>query len=165
MLYKKITYFLVMNPLFQFNHQQLKSFRVSLFIGAFLLMLLTTSCVGFLSPEAEPTPVPILGTVSEQPLIGTGVLTCNQACADQAQCGTTQDLGPVVLLNSAGPSLDSHNLIVGTNFQADIQTHMDVEVQRNGDGPSQSMRFYKVAVRVGDSDRGEAWVAGWCIQQ
>lgn len=128
-------------------------------------MLLATGCVGFLRSEPDPTPVPILGTASEQPLTGVGLLTCNQTCADQAQCGTAENLGQVVLLNSAGPSLDSHNLIVGTNFSAEIREHMDVQVQRAGIEPAQSMRFYKVLVSDGNINRGEAWVAGWCIQQ
>ena len=139
--------------------------RITLFIFAFILLLSLSSCLGILGSTPEPTPVPVLGTASEQPLAGQGLLTCNQTCADQAQCGEAVDIGQVVLLHSAQPALVGHDLIVGTNFLAEIRGHQDVSVQQPGSGAVQSMRFYRVAVNDGVTDRGEAWVAGWCIQQ
>ena len=147
------------------NQNLLNPPRIFLFVFAFVLLFSLSSCLGFLSPTPEPTPVPILGTASEQPLAGQGVLTCNQTCADQAQCGESADRGPVVLLHSVQPALQGHDLIVGTNFLAEIREHRDISVEQPGTGAVQSMRFYKVAVNDGVTDRGEAWVAGWCIQQ
>ena len=137
---------------------------LTLIIVAFAV--LATGCSVLSRTDPEPTPAPFLGTNSEAPLAGVGTLICSQTCADQAQCGQAIDLeASVVLLNSAGPALDSHNLIVGSGLPTEIREHMDVDVIRDGTQNPQSMRFYKVAVRDGDTDRGEAWVAGWCIQQ
>lgn len=147
------------------NQNLLNPSRIFLFVFAFVLLLSLSSCLGFLRSTPEPTPVPILGTASEQPLTGQGLLACNQTCADQAQCGEAVDIGQVVLLHSAQPALSGHDLIVGTNFPAEIREYRDVSVQQPGSGAIQSMRFYKVAVNDGVTDRGEAWVAGWCIQQ
>ena len=143
-----------------------KSLSIKLFSIIFITiaLLILSGCIGNFRSEPEPTPTPILGTMTDQPLSGVGILTCNQTCADQAQCGTAADLGKVVLLSSAGPTLDAHDLIIGDNFQAQISSHMDVEVIRDGGQNSQFMRFYKVALRDENTDRGEAWVAGWCIQ-
>ncbi|MFK7800360.1 MAG: hypothetical protein AB8G95_01895 [Anaerolineae bacterium] len=141
------------------------AFRKLFFFFMLVPALLATGCLGLLGSGAEPTPAPVLGTVSELPLAGNALLTCNQTCADQAQCGTAENLGAVVLLNSFEPSLDAHSLIVGTNFPVEIREHRDVEVRRNSVEQSQFMRFYKVSVRDANSDRGDAWVAGWCIQQ
>jgi hypothetical protein len=141
------------------------SVRASLFLFVFVIALSFSGCSIIFGSDPVPTPEPVLGTASERPLTGLGLLTCNQTCADQAQCGGAEGLGQVVLLNSLGPSLDAHNLIVGTNFSAEIREHMDVEVRRNGDEVSQLMRFYKVSIRNESMDRGDAWVAGWCIQQ
>lgn len=133
-----------------------------LFIAVLLISL--SGCIGRFTSTPEPTPTPVLGTMTDQPLSGAAILACNQTCADQAQCGTSADLGKVVLLSSAGPTLDAHDLIIGDNFQAQISTHMDVDVIRDGSQTPQSMRFYKVALRNENTDRGEAWVAGWCLQ-
>ncbi|MEM9777443.1 MAG: hypothetical protein AAF902_22890 [Chloroflexota bacterium] len=138
--------------------------RILLFLLTAFLLIILTGCLGSLTSTPEPTITPILGTMTDQPLSGVGILSCNQTCADQAQCGTSADLGKVVLLSSAGPTLDAHDLIIGDNFQAQISTHMDVDVIRDGSQTPQAMRFYKVALSNASTDRGEAWVAGWCIQ-
>ena len=95
---------------------------------------------------------------------GQGVLACNQECADQAQCGTNVDLGQVVLLSSQEPRLDAHDLLVGNNFLVDILQFQDVAVVRPGIEGSQSLRFYNVSIKDESSNRGAAWVAGWCLQ-
>ena len=138
--------------------------RILFILFTVILLISLSGCIGGLTSTPEPTATPILGTMTDQPLSGVGILSCNQTCADQAQCGTSADLGKVVLLSSAGPTLDAHDLIIGDNFQAQISTHMDVDVIRDGSQTPQSMRFYKVALRNENTDRGEAWVAGWCIQ-
>ncbi|MEM8860290.1 MAG: hypothetical protein AAGD96_18335 [Chloroflexota bacterium] len=138
-----------------------KASRVFATVCTVMLMLFLSSCLGILSSEPEPTPTPVLGTMTEQPLTGNGVLTCNQTCADQAQCGTADGLGKVVLLSSAGPTLEAHDSIIGENNITPISGHMDVDVIRDGNPGIQSMRFYKVIL---PEARGEAWVAGFCIQ-
>lgn len=128
------------------------------------LLLLVSGCTSFFGSEPDPTPIPITGESAEFPLQGRGVLACNQACADQAQCGSNVELGQVVLLSSVEPRLDNHDLLAGHNFGVDIRESRDVEVIRPGAPNTQFMRFYKVSIRSGELDRGEAWVAGWCIQ-
>ncbi len=113
--------FLVMNLHLSSSFQQVENkpspLRKIFFCFMFVPALFMTGCLGLLGSGAEPTPAPVLGTTSEQPLTGVGLLTCNQTCADQAQCGTAENLGAVVLLNAVEPSLDTHTLIVGTNFR------------------------------------------------
>ena len=137
-----------------------------IFSGIFLicLMLFATGCVGVFSREPEPTPVPVTGQSSQLPLQGQGLLACNQECADQAQCGTNTELGQVVLLSSQEPRLDAHDLLAGNNFLVDIREVLDVSVVRPGFEGSQPLRFYKVSIKDENIDRGDAWVAGWCIQ-
>lgn len=133
-------------------------------IFIFALLLFGTGCTSLFSGEPAPTPIPITGQNSQLPLQGQGVLACNQACADQAQCGTNVDLGQVVLLSSQEPRLDAHDLLVGNNFLVDILQFQDVAVVRPGIEGSQSLRFYNVSVKDESTDRGTAWVAGWCLQ-
>lgn len=128
------------------------------------LLLLGTGCTTFFVSEPEPTLVPITGQGSPEPLQGTGVLACNTDCADQAQCGANAELGQVVLLSASEPRLNGHDLIGGNNTAVEIRASQNVEVIRPGDPNTQFMRFYKVALNDGTINRGEAWVAGWCIQ-
>ena len=128
------------------------------------LLLFTSGCAGLFNQEPEPTPVPITGQSAQLPLQGQGILACSQECADQAQCGTNEELGQVVLLSSQEPRLDAHDLIAGNNFIVDIREALDVAVVRPGMDEVQSMRFYKVSIKDQNVNRGDAWVAGWCIQ-
>ena len=129
-----------------------------------MLLFFASGCTSFFASEPEPTPPPITGQSSQSPLQGRGILACNQACADQAQCGTNVDLGQVILLSTGEPRLDNHDLLAGHNFGVDIRESRDVEIFRPGAPNTQFMRFYKVSIKNAEIDRGEAWVAGWCIQ-
>ena len=137
--------------------------KFSILSGIFILLLfmLASGCTTLFVSEPTPTPIPVTGQGSPEPLQGIGVLACNTDCADQAQCGTNAEFGEVVLLSGAGPRLDGHDRIGGNNTSVPILASQNVEVIRPGDPNTQFMRFYKVSIK---DNQEEAWVAGWCIQ-
>lgn len=115
---------------------------------------------------AVSTPVPTLG--SQTLLQNQGVLTCSTACSDQGQCGIaeTKDNITVVLLNSAQPALQNHDMLFQELTPVEILESVDLEVVREGtvgEGPTgQTLTFYNV--NVPDLERA-GWVAGWCVRQ
>lgn len=115
--------------------------------------------------EVAPTETPLLGSESPAPLEGRAILTCSGICSDQAQCGQTEDgAREVVLLSSAEPKLDSHDMIFLSGAEVVIldQTTERI-INANQDAETRgSLRFYQVDI----PDLGRpGWVAGWCVQQ
>ena len=110
---------------------------------------------------AADAPSSILGI--DQPLAGQGVLICNSACSDRAQCGYLNDDDnlPVILVNRAAPAADGHDAFAQQGTLADILEMQPVTMQNNATAEQFQAFFYRI--RTPDIESG--WVAGWCIQQ
>lgn len=89
------------------------------------------------------------------------MLVCDQACADQAQCGESSNGGQVVLLNGQAPATLTHTLAVPVSTNVQIQTVQSMPAVQLATGAIIEVLFYQVFV----SERQQSgWVAGWCIQ-
>lgn len=108
---------------------------------------------------AADVPAGILGI--DQPLTGQGVLVCNTACSDRAQCGYLNDTAPVILVNQAAPNVEGHDAFSPQGTIADILEMQAITLQNNSTGEQFQAPFYRI--RTADIESG--WVAGWCIQQ
>ena len=120
-------------------------------------ILLACSMLG--GENADPYPDPVGG--SDLPVAGT-MLTCSQECADRGQCGTSTDLGRVVLLSSDAPAVSpvDFELAVADGATVSVLETRSVDIQENESGFQFPINFYRVLVH----DRNvEGWVAAWCI--
>ena len=88
---------------------------------------------------------------------GPGNLTCTESCSKFGQCGVS-DIGTVVLLNQSGPAGKVHDWAIPDNAAVDIRGSVEEPVV-SAIGEAYTARFYNVTVQ----DRGQAWVAGWCV--
>ena len=140
---------------------------------ALLLMLSLTACLSLFGGDDEGAPEtvdPAAGTEGEAETVGQlfgdevvippgiGYLTCTDACSDFAQCGVTPELGTVVLLNTQGPAGKVHDWAITNSTEIDILGATE-ELVYPAAGNPYTARYYNVTVR----DRGQAWVAGWCV--
>ena len=92
-------------------------------------------------------------------LAGELFLVCSDACANRAQCGNSPEKGRVVLLSSLGPAGIRHDLSVSENTPVTaIQFRPEPASTVSGEQPL-TVRYYEVAI----PERGNAWVAGWCV--
>ncbi len=115
------------------------------------LAFLTAACLGGAGNQT-------LGHTA--PLAGEATLTCSEACAEQAQCGQSDDRGTVVLLSPFAPATQGHGMAIPADTPVQILDRRDepgVVMQTN---ELTSILFYLVAL----PDRLEpGWVAGWCL--
>ena len=88
---------------------------------------------------------------------GPGNLTCTEGCSRFGQCGVA-DIGTVVLLNTQGPAGKVHDWAIPDNSPVEILSSRE-EPALSAIGENYTARFYNVTVQ----DRGQAWVAGWCV--
>ncbi|MEM7800842.1 MAG: hypothetical protein AAF633_16745, partial [Chloroflexota bacterium] len=92
-------------------------------------------------------------------------LVCSPICSDQAQCGQTEDgAKEVVLLSSADPRLQNHDMIFSSGAVVNILGEETKEIiNANQDINSRgNLRFYRVDI---PNLNRPGWVAGWCLQQ
>jgi hypothetical protein len=101
---------------------------------------------------------PISG--NEGALAGEALLICSQECADRGQCGSSE-AGQMVLLNNAGPATEGHDMAVPENSGVSIERQEARTIVQVSTEEQFQMPFYLVNI----PDRGQAWVAGWCIGQ
>ncbi len=97
---------------------------------------------------------------NEGALAGEALLVCSQECSDRGQCGSSE-AGQMVLLSNVGPATEGHNLAVPANSGVSIERQEARTVVQISTEEQFQMPFYLVNV----PDRGQAWVAGWCIGQ
>lgn len=94
-------------------------------------------------------------------LAGTAMLVCDQACADQGQCGEATGGGQVVLLNGQFPATLTHSLVVPVDTSVAIQGVQAMPAVQMSTGAALDVLFYQVFV---NERQQSGWVAGWCIQ-
>lgn len=97
---------------------------------------------------------------NEGAMAGEALLICSQECADRGQCGSSE-AGQMVLLSNAGPATEGHNVAVPANSGVSIERQEARTVVQVSSEEQFQMPFYLVNI----PDRGQAWVAGWCIGQ
>lgn len=117
--------------------------------------ILTMSACSILGRDDS---APISG--SEGALAGEAFLICSQECADRGQCGSSE-AGQMVLLTDAGPATEGHNMAMPANSGVSIERQEARTVVQVSTEEQFQMPFYLVNI----PDRGQAWVAGWCIGQ
>ena len=118
-----------------------------------LVLLLLTACLGGRGSAQTR------GDMAR--LAGTAVLVCDQACADQGQCGEADGGGQVVLLNGLFPATLTHSLVVPVNTSVQIQGVQAMPAVQMSTGAALDVLFYQVFV---NERQQSGWVAGWCIQ-
>jgi hypothetical protein len=91
-------------------------------------------------------------------LSGQVFLVCSDNCANRAQCGTSPEKGRVVLLSTQGPAGTNHNLSIAENTAVSV-VQFRTEPAFSVAQESLTIPYYEVAV----PERGNAWVAGWCV--
>jgi hypothetical protein len=67
----------------------------------------------------------------------------------------------MVLLNNAGPATEGHDMAVPENSGVSIERQEARTIVQVSTEEQFQMPFYLVNI----PDRGQAWVAGWCIGQ
>jgi hypothetical protein len=87
-------------------------------------------------------------------------LNCSEECMDRGQCGVDEKGDEYILLASSSPSLDDHDLIYKSDTHVNILNRENHSVVQHVDGKTFDMSFYNVALPEG----GQAWVAGWCLE-
>jgi hypothetical protein len=125
----------------------------TLLLFFFLIMLLSTvgACRGG-DEESERR----YGDQAE--LSGQVFLVCSDNCANRAQCGTSPEKGRVVLLSTRGPAGTNHNMSIPENSTVSVAQFRMEQAVTVAQEPL-TIRYYEVAV----PERGNAWVAGWCV--
>lgn len=124
--------------------------------GAVLLVLLmiTSGCSVFRRGDGGQK----LGT--ESVLTGEAVLVCGVECSERGQCGTA-DQGPMVLLSTSGPVTSGHDMAIVADTPVVIERQEVRTVIQLSTSEELQVPYYMVNV----PDRGQAWVAGWCVAQ
>jgi hypothetical protein len=107
----------------------------------------------------DPGATGILGI--DQPLTGQGILVCNSACSDRAQCGYLQDESPVIFVSRNEPRLSGQDAFSPQGTIADILEMQTLTLQNSSTGEQFQASFYRIRTAAIES----GWVAGWCIQQ
>ena len=102
------------------------------------------------------------GDGEEQPVAaGQAVLTCNEMCAAQGQCGTAVDGRALVLGHSDRPQTRDHNLV----FNVDLPVTV-LEVREQTIQPMDNQPYVQPFSLVILNDNGQqGWVANWCVAQ
>ena len=120
-----------------------------------VVLLLLTACLG------RRENAPMRGDTAR--LTGVAMLVCDQACANQAQCGESVDRGQVVLLNWLAPATysDGQTLAVRVDTNVQIQQIQSMPAVHRATGAAPDVLFYQVFL---EERQQNAWVAGWCIQ-
>jgi hypothetical protein len=120
-----------------------------LLLAAYLL----TACA-LLRGDAEP----VLGDVTT--LTGSAILVCSQACADRGQCGTTAELGEVVLGSTFAPSTRQHDIAAPVGSLATITSMQSEPMIQSATGQEFAVNYYYLTIA---NKPFPAWVAGWCV--
>jgi hypothetical protein len=94
-------------------------------------------------------------------LSGNGTLVCSEVCAQRGQCGTTVEVGTVVLLHSGRPSTRDHDVAIPANTPVVI-TGVLTETMAAVNNPAQTFLLYYYNVAAQDGSFG--WAPGWCVQ-
>lgn len=119
-----------------------------------VLLMITSGCSLFRRGDGGQT----LGT--ESVLTGEAVLVCGTECSERGQCGTA-DQGPVVLLSTSGPVTSGHDMAILADTPVVIERQEVRTVIQLSTSEELQVPYYMVNV----PDRGQAWVAGWCVAQ
>ena len=99
------------------------------------------------------------GGGEEQPAAGQTVLTCNEVCAQQGQCGQGIDDRLLILGRSDRPETRDHNLVFNADLPITILETRDETIQ-SVDGQFATQPFSLVIL----NDNGQqGWVANWCV--
>ncbi len=135
------------------NQQEKKRQRVWL-----RLFLLVTAVSLFLS-ACTALQQRTLG--ANQPLEGSVIITCSEACASRGQCGESTDRGPFVFAASDAPRVEAHDTLLPPESQAVvIEPARETRVALVATGEEFPVFFYHVT--LADQTK-TGWVAGWCV--
>lgn len=122
---------------------------------AFLLFM-ATACI-----RRKPETLYLLGDKKAFQPGEAATLVCSDQCRGSSQCGKL-DTDVVILASTAGPAMESHDLIFPDKAAVTISDRATRTLQSIGEPvKSQPLDFYKVEV----PEKGSGWVAGWCIGQ
>ncbi|MDX1615068.1 MAG: hypothetical protein R3300_12220 [Candidatus Promineifilaceae bacterium] len=121
------------------------------------LLVLTSGCAVLRRSQ--------LGTEIE--LSGPARLVCSNDCADRGQCGRgtsanapqDSEVRDMVLLNRASPQVTGHDVAVAAETPVNVIGTQLQTVELWSTGERLDVPYYLVDV----SERGQAWVAGWCV--
>lgn len=100
------------------------------------------------------------GGGEEQPAAaGQTVLTCNEVCAQQGQCGQGVDDRPLVLGRHDRPETREHTVVFNTDLPITVLETREQTIQ-SVDGQFATQQFSLVII----NDNGQqGWVANWCL--
>jgi len=94
--------------------------------------------------------------------INQGRVVCNNRCNDRGQCGDRTDGGgQVILVSSAGPTLEGHDRYIPAQTDVQILGFEMRTLQPLAGGEPSQLPFYFVSTF--DQTR-QGWVAGWCVR-
>jgi hypothetical protein len=93
-------------------------------------------------------------------LSGNAILTCSTACSARGQCGTTTELGAVILGSSIAPSTRGHDVAEPEGTVATILEMRPEPVIYSATGEETAANYYLVTT---PNQSFPAWVAGWCV--
>lgn len=100
------------------------------------------------------------GGGEEQPVAtGQTVLTCNEVCAQQGQCGTAVDGRPLILGRNDRPETRDHNLVFNADLPITVLETREEMVQ-SADGQF-AMQLFSLVILNDNGQQG--WVANWCV--
>ena len=136
-----------------------KTMRMFVFLSLFLFAGLLSACFGGGAAETPATMV-----MGHTTVLGTGTtatLTCSAECADTAQCGDSTERGKVVLLNSAAPKTENHDIAANDQSTVTIVGTQDETMKHMATNTTFLLKYYAVTI---PEREGAAWVAGFCIQ-
>lgn len=119
-----------------------------------VILIFTLSACSVLQLIEDQSPDSV-GTDNE-----SGTLTCSSECSDRGQCGKTERGGEMVLLNASAPALSNHDTALQADTVVKITRIETVSVYQVSNGEALDLSFYNVEA----VDRGNAWVASWCIE-
>jgi hypothetical protein len=134
-----------------------QAIRLLAFFGVFLLVSTLSACFG----GTSGTPAPVLGHVQLLALDTTANVTCSTECAETAQCGDTAERGKVVLLSTAGPKTENHDVALNDNSPVTVVFSQEEIMRRMSTNDTPPLKFYQVII---EGRENPAWVAGFCIQ-
>jgi hypothetical protein len=129
-----------------------------------LLFALTVSGCALIGGDGdggEETTQPGVVFGNQATLQGNATLMCSQSCTDVGFCGTDVNGVSVIILNSSRPATINQDLIIPDQTPVTI---LDVQRQNARVQISQdpfTIDYYLVNA----AERGQGWVAGWCIGQ
>jgi hypothetical protein len=130
-------------------------------VSSLLVIGLVLSSCALRGKDEETTAMPSVVTGDQVRLESVGTLMCTQACSERGFCGTDNNAIKVVILNSWGPATVNQDLTMPADTVVNILGHDNREVEII----STKQRFFVDYYLVNAAERGQGWVAGWCIGQ